>query len=95
MFVACKKINKVMRDIFEETNHMDLCQDKALFEVLNRYNLNSVRGRNEVYKLLFDKRTGAIGGIYKDMHKFDTIYPKELSIFKKGLWQLHGYEFFS
>ena len=80
MFVACKKINKVMRDIFEETNHMDLCQGKT-FKVLKGYNLNSVQGRNEVYKLLFDKKTAAIGGIYEDMHKFDTIYPKELKNF--------------
>ena len=73
---------------------MDMCQHKALFEVLNRHNLNSVQGRNEVYKLLFDRKNGAIGSIYEDMHKFDTIYPNALSVFEKGLRQLHGYEFF-
>ena len=85
MFVMCKRVNKVMRDSFKETNHMDMCQGKALFEVLNRHNLNSIRGRNEVYKLLFDRKNGAVGGIYEDMRKFDTIYPNELSVFEKGL----------
>ena len=94
MLAMCKRVNKVMRDTFEETNHMDMCQGKALFEVLSGHNLNSVRGRNEVYKLLFDRKNGAIGGIYEDMCKLDVIYPNELSIFGKGLRQLHGYEFF-
>ena len=85
MFVMCTRVNNVMRDSFKETNHMDMCQGKALFEVLNRHNLNSVQGRNEVYKLLFDRKNGAIGGIYEDMRKFDTFYPNELSVFEKGL----------
>ena len=94
IFVTCKRVNGIMRDIVEERNHMDLCQGKALFEVLNGCNLNSVRGGNEVYKLLFDKKTGAIGGIYDDMEKFEGLYPTELSIFKQGLRQLHGYNSF-
>ena len=83
-----------MRDSFEETSHMDRCQGKALFEVLSGHNLNSVQGRNEVHKLLFDRKNGAIGGIYEDMYKFDMIYLNELSVFEKGLRQLCGYEFF-
>ena len=78
IFVTCKRVNGIMRDTFEETNHMDFCKGKALFEVLNGYNLNSVQGRNEVYKLLFDKKTRAIGGIYDDMEKFEGLYPTEL-----------------
>ena len=85
MFAICKRVNKVTRDSFKETHHMDMCQGKALFEVLNGHNLNSVRGRNEVYKLLFDRKNGAVGGIYEDMHKFDTIHPNALSVFEKGL----------
>ena len=30
-----------------------------------------IKGRNEIHKLLFDKKTGAIGGIYEDMKKFE------------------------
>ena len=43
---------------------------------------------------MFDRKNGAIGVIYKDMRKFDTIYSNELSVFEKGLRQLSGYEFF-
>ena len=38
--------------------------------------------------MLFDKKNGAIGGIYNDMKRFEEIYPNETLIFKKGLSQL-------
>ena len=45
-----------MRDTSDETNHMDLCQGKALFEALKACNTHTVKGRNEIHKLLFDKK---------------------------------------
>ena len=53
-------------------NHMDLCQGKALFEALKSYNTNTMKGSNEIYKLLCDKKTGTIGGIYEDIKKIRT-----------------------
>ena len=94
MFAVCKRVNGIMRDTSEETKHMDLCQGKALFEVLNGYNPLSARGRSDIFKLLFDKKSGAIGGIYDDMENFENIYPNELTIFKNGLPHLHGYNSF-
>ena len=84
-------MNKLMRDTSDNTNHMDLCQGKALFEVSKTCNTHTMKGRNEVYKLLFDRKTGAIGGIYEDMKKFEQWYPKELEIFKKGVKQMRNY----
>ena len=80
MFAVCKRVNGIMRDTSEETKHMDLCQGKALFEVLNGYNPLSARGRSDIFKLLFDKKSGAIGDIYDDMENFENIYPNELTI---------------
>ena len=91
IYAMSKRMNKIMRDTAERTNHMDLCQGKALFEALKSYNTNTMKGRNEIYKLLFDKKTGAIGGIYENMKKFEQIYPEETAIFEKGLSQLRNY----
>ena len=72
-----------MRDSLEQTNHMDLCQGKALFAALQGYNTNTIKGRNEILKLFFAKKNGIVGGIYEDMHKFEAIYPEANDIFKK------------
>ena len=36
----------------------------------------------------FDKKNGAIGGIYEDMKHFGKLYPEGDLIFKKGISQL-------
>ena len=87
----CKRMNKQMRDTSDSTNHIDSCQGKALFEALKTCNTQTIKGRNEIHKLLFDKKTGTIGGIYEDMKKFEQLYPKELEIFKKGIKQMRSY----
>ena len=78
-----------MRNSLEQTNHMGLCQGKALFAALQGYNTNRIKGRNEILKLFFDKNNGIVGGgggfIYEDMHKFEAIYPEASDIFKKGI----------
>ena len=63
IYAMSKRMNKIMRDTAEQANHMDLCQGKALFEALKSYNTDTMKGRNKIYKLLFDKKTGVIGGI--------------------------------
>ena len=84
-----RKINKIMRDSPQDTSHMDMCQGKALFEALQSpYNMNTIKGRSEIFKMLFDKKNGAIGGIYDDMKRFEEIYLNETLILKMGLLQL-------
>ena len=67
-----------------------MCQGKALFEALqSSYNTNTIKGKSEIFKMLFNKKNGAIGGIYDDMKRFKEIYPNETFIFKKGLSHLN------
>ena len=54
-----------MKNSEETLGHMDVCQGKALFEVINSYDTNTRKGRNELYKLLFDKKVGAVGVFIK------------------------------
>ena len=61
-----------MKDSEETLGHMDVCQGKVLFEVISSYDTNTRKGRNELYKLLFDRKAGAIGGIYEDLNIFKT-----------------------
>ena len=72
IFAVCKRINKLMRNTSGGTNHMDFCQAKALFEALKTCNTHTIKGRNEIHKLLFDKKTGAIGGKYEDMKNLNS-----------------------
>ena len=76
-----------MEDINDDTNHMDICQGKAFHDVISNYNMQSAKGRNEIFKLIFDKKHGAIGGMYDDFKKFDTLYPNEAKIFECGIEQ--------
>ena len=91
IFAMSKRMNRLMKNTSNKTNHMDLCQGKALFEILKTFNIHTMKGRNEIHKLIFDKKTGGIGGIYEDMKKFDQLYPKELEIFKTGVKQMRNY----
>ena len=88
IYAMSRQMNKIIRDCPKET--MDLCQGKALFEALQNYNLNTAKGRYEIHKLLFDKKNGAIGGIYEDMKHFDkeadSIFKKEVSQLKRGMF---------
>ena len=63
IYAMSKRINAIMKDANETLGHMDVCQGQAFFEVISNYNINSTKGRNELHKLLFDKKSGAIGGI--------------------------------
>ena len=67
VFAMSKRVNAIMKDADDVLGHMDICQGKALFEVIGGYDINTKKGRNELFKFLFDKKQGAIGGIYEDM----------------------------
>ena len=69
-----------MKDINNDTNHIDICQGKAFHDLISNYNTQSVKRRNKIFKLIFDKKPGAIGGIYDDFKKFDKLYPTEAKI---------------
>ena len=83
-----KRINNIMKDSEETLGHMDVCQGKALFEVINSYDTNTRKGRNELYKLLFDKKVGAVGGIYEDLNTFKLKYPQAQIVFENAIEQL-------
>ena len=87
IFAMSRKINSLMKDANETLGHMDVCQGKALFDVVSSYNVNSNKGRNELFKLLFDKKVGALGSIYTDMRDFETLFPKENKIFEHSVEQ--------
>ena len=91
VYAMSKRINSIMKDANEVLGHMDVCQGKALFEVVGSYDVNTRKGRNELFKLLFDKKSGAIGGIYEDMKRFETLFPRETKIFESGVEQISAY----
>ena len=64
------------------------CQGKTFHDVICNYNTQSPKGRNEIFKLLFDRKHGAIGGIYQDMKKFGSLYPDANAIFEDGIQQI-------
>ena len=87
IFALSRRANKFMKDINNDTNHMDICQGKAFHDVITNYNTQSAKGQNEIFKLIFDKKHGAIGGIYDDFKKFDMLYPNEAKMFECGIEQ--------
>ena len=68
---------------------MDKAQGLVFFKVMNKFNTNTGKHRNEMFKLLFDKKTGIIGGIYEDMKHFQSLYPKAEQTFRKAFSELY------
>ena len=60
-YCMCKRVNDLMKDSEETLGHMYVCLGKALFKVVSSYDTNTRKGRNELFKLFFDKKVGAIG----------------------------------
>ena len=53
----CKRVNRVMRDTVDESNHMDCCQGVALFARLQKSsNTQTNQGRKDLFKLFFNKK---------------------------------------
>ena len=88
VYAMSKRINSIMKDANEVLGHMDVCQGKALFEVVGSYDVNTRKGRNELFKLLFNKKSGAIGGIYEDINRFKTLFQRETKISESGVEQI-------
>ena len=88
IYAMSKRINAMMKDSNDTLGHMDVCLGKALFDVISGYNVNTKKGRNELYKLLFDRKHGAVGGIFEDMKNFENLYPRENKIFENGIGQM-------
>ena len=88
VFAMSKRMNSLMKDTNDTLGHMDVCQGRALFEVISNYNINTTKGRNELFKLIFDEKTGAIGGIYENMKHFDELFPKEAKVFNNSFDQI-------
>ena len=87
-YCMCKRVNYLMKDSEETLGHMGMCSGKALFEVVSSYDTNTRKGRNELFKLFFDKKVGAIGGIYEDVNTFKIKYPQVHKIFENAIEQL-------
>ena len=47
VYAMSKRVNNIMKDANETLGHLDVCQGKALFEVISGYDVNSRKGRNE------------------------------------------------
>ena len=47
-----------MKDVNDDTCHMDICQGKAFYDVISNYSTQSSKGQKDIYKLLFDKKHG-------------------------------------
>ena len=88
IYAISKRINLLMKDCNGPQDHMDVCQGKGLFDVVSGYDVNTKKGRNELHKLIFDKKSGSIGGIFEDMKQFTTLYLKENKIFQNGVEQM-------
>ena len=61
IFAMSKRINGIMKDDDNSLGHMDVCQGRVLFEVIRNYDVSTRKGRNELYNLIFDKKSGALG----------------------------------
>ena len=77
-----------MRNTTEPTKHMDMCQGKSLFHALSLNKTETAKGRNDIYKFLFNKQVGVNGGIYENMMNFDKLYPEASATFKRNLVDL-------
>ena len=84
----CKRVNDLMKDSDETLGHMDVCLGKALFEVVSSHDTNTRKGRNKLFKLFFDKKVGAIGGIYEDVNAFKIKHTQLHKIFENAIEQL-------
>ena len=86
VYAMSRRVNRLLND--SDDGHMDSAQGLTLFKVMNKFNTSTGKHRNEMFKLLFDKKTGSLGGIYEDMKRFKQIYPKADSTFEKAFAEL-------
>ena len=89
VYAMSKRMNRLMADDTKPNKHMDKAQGVNMFSVLSKCNTNVAKQRNEMYKMLFDKKSGIIGGIYDDMKKFTELYPKADKTFAKAVSEIY------
>ena len=89
IFAMSKRMHRLMADDIKPNKHMDKAQGASFFSVIGKCNTNVAKQRNDLYKMLFDKKRGSIGGIYEDMLNFKTIYPKADKIFEKAVSEIY------
>ena len=89
IFAMSKRMHRLMADDIKPNKHMDKAQGASFFSVIGKCNTNVAKQRNDLYKMLFDKKKGSIGGIYEDMLNFKTIYPKADKIFEKAVSEIY------
>ena len=87
VYAMSRRVNRLLNDS-DDGRHMDSAQGLTLFTVMNKFNTSTGKHRNEMFKLLFDKKTGSLGGIYEDMKRFKQIYPKADGAFEKAFAEL-------
>ena len=83
IFAMSKQVNNIMKDANEVLGHMDVCQGRALSEVISNYDTNTRKGSNELYKLLFDKKNRCIRGDIRGHEKIRNSFPKRKQNFQK------------
>ena len=86
IYAMSRRVNRLLNDSNDE--HMDSAQGLTLFKVMNKFNTNTGKHRNNIFKLLFDKKTGSLGGIYEDMKHFKKLYSKAEGTFQKAVSEL-------
>ena len=69
IYAMSRRVNRLLND--SNNGHMDSAQGLILFKVMSKFNTNVSKQRNDMFKLLFDKKNGSLGGIYEDMKHFE------------------------
>ena len=86
IYAMSRRVNRLLND--SNDGHMDSAQGLTLFKVMSKFNTNVSKQRNNMFKLLFDKKNGSFGSIYEDMKRFKRLYPKAENTFKKAITEL-------
>ena len=89
IYAMSKCIHRILKDESDANGHMDKAQGLVLFKVMNKFNTNTSKHRNNIFKLLFDKKNGSLGGIYEDTKHFQSLYPKAEQTFKNAISELY------
>ena len=69
IYSMSRRVNRLLND--SNDGHMVSAQGLTLFKVMSKFNTNASKQRNDMFKLLFDKKNGSLGGIYEDMKHFE------------------------
>ena len=68
VYAMSQRVNRLRNDS-NDGQHKDSAQGLTLFKVMNTFNTSTGKHRNKMFKLLFNKKTGSLGGIYELRHE--------------------------